>query len=298
MTYASDETSVDSGEPKELYAIETTDATATDYYLTSHCEDVTHSAQLYTATPIQRDNAGSAIEDRGAAGGEFVFRIASTHALAGLYALGSPPRQATLTVTRLHTTGNAIVFWRGQISGATYQGEWTEIRSISRLRGVLLTQLPPMVFQAKCLNQLYDAQCTRVRAGTAADTGDALTLATTVSTIGSDGVTITIATVGGRPNDFFPAGELVHDDTGERRTILSQAANVLTVTRPYRDMSVSDAVTVYAGCDRDVETCHRKFANVLNFRGFPVIPKDNPHEPVARAVNNGDSSRTGDQHYE
>jgi uncharacterized phage protein (TIGR02218 family) len=33
-----------------------------------------------------------------------------------------------------------------------------------------------------------------------------------------------------------------------------------------------DGFTVTAGCDKQFPTCHDKFANVVNFRGFPHIP--------------------------
>ena len=33
-----------------------------------------------------------------------------------------------------------------------------------------------------------------------------------------------------------------------------------------------DELTVTAGCDRRFSTCRAKFANAVNFRGFPHIP--------------------------
>lgn len=38
------------------------------------------------------------------------------------------------------------------------------------------------------------------------------------------------------------------------------------------DIQVGDAFTIIAGCDRRLETCRDKFANVLNFRGEPYVP--------------------------
>lgn len=37
-------------------------------------------------------------------------------------------------------------------------------------------------------------------------------------------------------------------------------------------IDVGDGVTLSAGCDKRLETCQAKFANHLNFRGFPHIP--------------------------
>jgi uncharacterized phage protein (TIGR02218 family) len=40
---------------------------------------------------------------------------------------------------------------------------------------------------------------------------------------------------------------------------------------PVRLIAVGDAFSIRAGCDKRIETCGSKFANVVNFRGFPHI---------------------------
>ncbi len=40
---------------------------------------------------------------------------------------------------------------------------------------------------------------------------------------------------------------------------------------PY-DIIPGDTFDVYAGCDKNVETCKAKFSNIVNFRGFPYVP--------------------------
>ncbi|WP_454685199.1 DUF2163 domain-containing protein [Ancylobacter moscoviensis] len=42
--------------------------------------------------------------------------------------------------------------------------------------------------------------------------------------------------------------------------------------RPPEPMAAGDAFTVSAGCDKRFETCRDRFANSLNFRGFPHMP--------------------------
>ena len=37
-------------------------------------------------------------------------------------------------------------------------------------------------------------------------------------------------------------------------------------------IAAGDTFDVTAGCDKQFSTCHDKFANVVNFRGFPHIP--------------------------
>jgi len=40
------------------------------------------------------------------------------------------------------------------------------------------------------------------------------------------------------------------------------------------DIAVGDRLWLTAGCDKRMETCRLKFANLLNFRGFPDLPGD------------------------
>lgn len=54
-----------------------------------------------------------------------------------------------------------------------------------------------------------------------------------------------------------------------------RAAGVVTLTlieAPVRAIAPGDTFTIRAGCDKRMETCGAKFANIANFRGFPHIP--------------------------
>ena len=42
------------------------------------------------------------------------------------------------------------------------------------------------------------------------------------------------------------------------------------------------AFTITAGCDKHLDTCKAKFANVVNFRGFPHMPGNDFVTAVAR----------------
>jgi uncharacterized phage protein (TIGR02218 family) len=53
-----------------------------------------------------------------------------------------------------------------------------------------------------------------------------------------------------------------------------------------------DLIRLTAGCDKRAETCREKFANILNFQGFPDIPGEDWLVAVPRAEgNNTGSSR-------
>ena len=57
--------------------------------------------------------------------------------------------------------------------------------------------------------------------------------------------------------------------------------------------AAGDMVRLEAGCDKREDTCRLKFANLLNFRGFPSIPGDDwlMSYPVGEGVNDGGSLR-------
>src|SRR5690606_29352710 len=66
-------------------------------------------------------------------------------------------------------------------------------------------------------------------------------------------------------------------DAGRRAEVsahdLTDGSAVLTLLEaPVRAIADSDACTIRAGCDKRMETCGAKFANVANFRGFPHSP--------------------------
>lgn len=56
-------------------------------------------------------------------------------------------------------------------------------------------------------------------------------------------------------------------------------------------LAVGDAVLLEAGCDRMAQTCRGKFANFLNFQGFPHIPGEDwlSSYPVSSRPNDGGS---------
>ena len=62
------------------------------------------------------------------------------------------------------------------------------------------------------------------------------------------------------------SGSVRQDLLADGRRVLALAAEPAFVPGP------GDRIAVTAGCDRRAETCREKFANFLNFRGFPHVP--------------------------
>jgi uncharacterized phage protein (TIGR02218 family) len=76
--------------------------------------------------------------------------------------------------------------------------------------------------------------------------------------------------------DWFTRGRLVWAAGGGSEVAahrVEDGAAVLELIDPaYPALAAGAAFSVYAGCDKRFETCRAKFANTLNFRGFPHMP--------------------------
>lgn len=75
---------------------------------------------------------------------------------------------------------------------------------------------------------------------------------------------------------WFARGRLVWDAGGESEVathrLTGGAAVLELLDAPGVALEIGATFVVYAGCDKRFETCRAKFANTLNFRGFPHMP--------------------------
>lgn len=84
-------------------------------------------------------------------------------------------------------------------------------------------------------------------------------------------------------NDGWFVGGLLEVQTGNarglsaviREDIQEDDGRIIRVWEPIRaQIAVGDTVRIIAGCDKRSATCREKFANFINFQGFPDIPGD------------------------
>lgn len=145
----------------------------------------------------------------------------------------------------------------------------------AELRGLadMLSQESGRLYTAKCGADLGDARC-RVDLTTAALRGTG-----TVSAI--EGTSQFAASgLGGFADGLFSEGRLtwtgganagVSVEVKEHR-IVSGAVRVSLWQAMAEPIAPGDTFAVTAGCDKRFATCRDRFANTLNFRGFPHIP--------------------------
>lgn len=166
----------------------------------------------------------------------------------------------------------------------------------AELRGLTdaLNQPLGRVYQKPCTAVLGDAQCG------ANVNGPDMQCEVTVSSV-EDGRIFTWSDLPGYEVDWFTRGRLdVLDGPGHgmwgmiKRDVSTQSARRIELWEPLRSaVDAGTQVRLTAGCDKRMATCREKFANILNFQGFPDIPGDDWMMSIPRSsgTNSGGSLR-------
>ena len=195
---------------------------------------------------------------------------------------------ATVEIWRVNwadTTSRALLR-RGAI-GQVRRGRLhfvAEMRSLAHVLGQTIGR----TFQAGCDAALGDARC-------GVDLNDPAFKAsgTVVSLSGDRGFAVSGLT--GFAEGWFALGTLhwlTGANTGRKAEVLSHAlsgsdVSITLLEAPVRPIEVGNTVNIFAGCDKRFETCQAKFANAVNFRGFPHIPGQ---DTIIRYAAKGDAN--------
>lgn len=136
-----------------------------------------------------------------------------------------------------------------------------EIRGLS----VKLQQTAGLVYSRLCRTDLGSAQC-----------GVSLAGVTDTLTVTGVSAADTITTDSTRPSGWYTFGRatfLSGANAGIASEVLLHGGATIQFFTPLpRPIAIGDSLSVTAGCDKTIETCQGRFANVLNFRGEPHIP--------------------------
>ncbi|WP_279357852.1 DUF2163 domain-containing protein [Methylobacterium indicum] len=151
-----------------------------------------------------------------------------------------------------------------------------------------LNQPRGRVYQRSCDALLGDARC-GINAGAAAIRG-----AGTVATVRS-ARSVTASGLSAYVSRWFEAGRLVWTSGANAGAAVEVRAHGLSGGLASLDLwepmpapiNPGDTFQVVAGCDKSLASCRDKFANVLNFRGFPDLPGND--YAVAYAVQGADN---------
>lgn len=165
----------------------------------------------------------------------------------------------------------AAMLARGFIGEVRREGEafTAELRGL----GDLLSQESGRLYTATCHADLGDARCRAdLSAPSRHGTGLVTSLAATAAFHASG--------LDGFADGVFTAGRLTWT-SGANMSLAMEikqhrvAAGVVQIVlwqAMAEPIAIGDAFAVTAGCDKRFTTCRDRFANTLNFRGFPQIP--------------------------
>lgn len=264
MTYDVIETSAYDGAPVELYEF-TRGAQIWRY--TSADFDVTTGGSVFSAVPISRPDVEQSQDP-----GKKPMTLKATRSLGFVeqYIAAPPTDVISLVITRFHTTDVAdeiVVVWIGRVLNVKFVGNEVEVRCepiFTSLKRPALRRL----YQTTCPHVLYGPQCAFSKA--------TLQLDTTVTITG--GTTLTSGDFSSEVDGFYTGGVVEWSNNGatDKRLILTHAGSGVIINIPFEGMEDGASVNVFPGCDHTLDTCVAKFANELNYGGFPYIPDKNP----------------------
>lgn len=269
MTVYSDrEASIHDGEPIECYEFVGPYKT---YRFTSSDVAVIVNGNEYKPAAIERTEIKAGVHDEDNL--EIKISIPITSQLVKDYAFQVTPPRLTLTLYRVHRgtsfASDFAIAWKGDVTSMKVENNKATIAIPSIFGNALAGNIPAIVYQTPCNRVLFDEGCKVSRA--------ANSHTTTVQEI--DGSSILLASVGGWPDGSFIGGEIADLAHNNRRMITAHASNLIVVNYPFANLTAGMEVVVTRGCDHAFNgDCKNKYANQINFGGFPFIPSINVFE--------------------
>ena len=265
MTFDAREASLADARPAELYrwthAAEVIAATSAD-------QELVHAGETYTPTPLERAAIVQGDEMQRA---DLAVTVPAAHPVAQLFAGGPPVDRVRLVVYRRHLgDGETVAIWRGRVLSCEWRGieavlthepDWTAIRRPGLRR----------TYGHTCSHVLGDPHTCRV---------DLSAYATAGTVSAASGVSVTVPAAASQADGWWRGGYLLRSvpTTGRqyRAMITDHSGEALTLHLPL-GLAAGDAVSLYPGCDRSLDTCAGKFRNAANFGGFPWTPTQSPY---------------------
>lgn len=263
MTFSAYEASAESGSPIELYDFM---LGAETFRFCSCADAVSYDGNDYEAVPIARREIKASPDERI---DTLAIALDSRHAFVRKYINSVPGVRATMTLRRVHrfdTDDEMRELFRGGVRSVAFteDGRNAEI-VVMPLTGVLSNSVPRFRYSSLCNHSLFDSAC-----GVAAAS---FKHSNTVSLVDGDEITVTGLSAKG---DGWATGGFVQTSWGDYRMVLSHTGSVVKLLLPFAQSPIGVSVDVYAGCARDIGTCHTKFANRLRHGGYAYIPLSNP----------------------
>ncbi|HAV4218478.1 DUF2163 domain-containing protein [Acinetobacter baumannii] len=166
--------------------------------------------------------------------------------------------------TPTDTSAGTLVLFEGRIVEPEFDRYEIKASVVSDVDGLKL-QMPRNLYQPGCLNTLFDSACGLHSADFAVNT-----------TIAANSTPNRILCDLSQPQGWFTQGVvefLEGANIGIKRTVRLHEAGSLILTLPLLKMpEIGEAIRVYPGCDKRLDTCTNRFNNRARFRGAPFVP--------------------------
>lgn len=156
-----------------------------------------------------------------------------------------------------------LILFMGTVADIVGTGTQIDVNVKSKIE-VLNAQVPRNLYQASCMNSVYDTICQANKSS--------------VTVLGSviGGTVSSLTSSINQSDSYYSLGVLTFTsglNIGVKRTVKSYVSGLFTFSLPLPFSPVSgDAFSVYPGCDNTKSTCSSKFNNLIHFRGMPYIP--------------------------
>jgi len=270
VNYLGEETSVEAGQPVELFEIL---LGSLPFRYTSSEDTILLGASEYTPVPgLRRGKIEDGPEKRNA---DFTIVLPTSNDLAQRFLGVLPGVRVPATVRRYHRgdTGGGgpevITTFSGFVLSAKFQKKGRECTLTARNALASLGRIiPSRSYMSSCNHILYEPNTCR-----ADDTSPLNRLSAAVVT-NQVATALTVPGVNAFPDGTFDSGYVESIGTNDFRLVLSHVGDLLTLLTPFPVQPAT--VNAFRGCEHTIAACKTDFDNVLNFGGFAFVPKKNP----------------------
>jgi uncharacterized phage protein (TIGR02218 family) len=276
MSFAPIETSTEDANVIELYTF--TFGGSIDRF-TSYNRDITFAGFAWQATQISRSSLEASVED---AINELKITVPQDNVIAQQFISNVPGRVGNVQVERGHVDDPAeerVILFEGFIAQVGFDADLVATITCKPQTNVFKRAGPRFTFQGICNHVLYDARCKILRTGDPA--GEFLLVGNVTAVSGNS---IDVAGVAAAGAGFFDGGFVKAPAGGDddARLVLSSSGDTLNLLLAFSIDVLATDVDVFAGCTHDLDICLTKFDNVINYGGFPFVPRKNPFNSTLR----------------
>lgn len=261
--YDTEESSVENSQPFEIYRFL---LGSEEFLYSSTIDSQTIDGKVYVPTEIKRGQIAQGKTERTKS---LQVEIAATNALARRYVGPPPGRRAALSIFRVQRPDGTLtptLIYSGTVKACRFpkNGNFA-VMEVQSIEASSSRAVPRYTYMGMCNHVLYDSQCGVSPAS--------FTHAGVVTLVSSNQITVS----GLNASGLDVVGGYVDSSTGqEKRQVLAQSGDVITVLLPFEEDPTGTTVSVIAGCNKVLkEDCAQVFSNEINFGGFSFVPRRN-----------------------